>query len=103
MSDRLFFIEYPNCEVADPKNAEYGEAIVENRGIAASMSSILQDLRDAANYQDINISYFRNWGETQAILVFYAQPVERDEVKQLVNAARKMQLKVRWLCTYNRV
>ena len=54
----------------------------------------MKKLQEHVEGVTIEMTYFKNWGETQESLLLYAKPTEVEHVTQLVTAAFSENIKV---------
>lgn len=75
-----------HSETADKTGVDEGKLIMENLDQAEALKKKQQYIRD--NYGiAVEVTNFKNWGNTQKALLLHAKPTSRDEISSLVKAA----------------
>ena len=90
----LFFINKPNSFKADQTGIATGEFIARNADLAKKLENLRAQLMEKVTDVRISITYFQNWGYTDAALLLHAKPTTREQVVSLVTAARSLEIKV---------
>ena len=91
-----FIINKPQSVHADKIGLSDGELISSNADLAVTLAPKRDALQQKVVHLGLTIglTYFKNWGDTQQILLLYAKPTEVDQVKALVAAAAELNIKV---------
>ncbi len=94
-----FIYDAVNSKKADPPSIRGGEFIVENIVIAQSLKSLREKLQQRPELQgiDFSITHFENWGKTVKHLLLYVKPKTRQNVCDIVKAAKELDIKVKLL------
>ena len=90
-----FFINRPNSVHADKTGLSNGKLIYENSKLATVLGEKMKALNEEVGVDvKVEMTYFKNWGDTQESLLLYAKPTEVDQVQKLVTAAANKNIKV---------
>ena len=90
----LFFINKPNSVKADQVGIATGECIAQNADLAKQLDCLRDHLMQKVTDVRISITYFQNWASTDAALLLNAKPRTREQVVNLVTAAKDLGIKV---------
>ena len=90
----LFFVNKPNSVKADQIGIATGECIAQNADLAKQLDCLRDQLIQKVTDVRISITYFQNWASTDAALLLHAKPRTREQVVNLVTAAKDLGIKV---------
>ena len=89
-----FIYDAVNSKKADPQGIRNGEFIVQNAAIAESLKTLRKQLNEKLPHIDILVTHFENWGTTISNLLLYIKPKSREEVRNVIEAAAQLNIKV---------
>lgn len=94
LNQGLYFINNPYSVKADKEGIFTGELIARNADLAKELEVLRDQLMQQVPLLDISITFFQNWGFTEAGLLLHVKPKTREQVVNLVTAANNLGIKV---------
>lgn len=91
-----FIHDAVSSKKTDPFSIRSGEFIMENIEIAHTLKHLREKLQKRPELQDVefSISSFENWGKTIKNLLLYVKPKTRQNVCDIIKAAKEFNIKV---------
>ena len=86
-------LEEPYSVDADEDGNQLAEFLIAHSELSAKINEKKDDLKSESDV-DVKVTYFKNWAGTRRGLILYARPTYIREVKKLVKACEKLQIKV---------
>ena len=87
-------IEEPYSAEADEDGIQLAEFLIQNADISVAINNKKSKLIDKSGFDEVQVTYFKNWAGTQRGLVLYARPTYIRDVKKLVKACGELGIKV---------
>ena len=89
-----FLYDAVNSKKVDPPCIRSGEFMVQHADIAKELKEKRETLVQKVPDVEFFITHFENWGTTIASLLLYVKPKTRQEVCDIIKAAKNINIKV---------